>query len=380
MPAAVVLAVTLAFAGAAPSTAPASAPVTAPIDRRIKVLVLDVKSDALTDAERATLTNLIAGRLGERPELEVLSNEDVKQLVALQGQAQEIGMSSNCTNDACLAEIAGALGAGVVVASQAGKLGEAVVISLAIFDASKAKSVSRKSVEGNSLGEVAHKLGPALDELVVPLLAMFAHARTPTPTAPATPPVSAPSAPVSAPTVSTPEASAGRAAERYGAAAMQICVDKLDPEQWYFCNRSQAFTENAFVRLYRERTGAHDIDAHDVDRNSGRVLNAVSFGAVAVAGAAALGLALGCGALQTCGAPLSGEIFGDGPVTNGPAVNTLLAALLGITGVIAGGFGEVNALTADGDGTTRDHTLGERDARAAVARYNSALSAAIARE
>src|SRR3954452_22897659 len=86
----------------------------------LKVLVLEVNSTELTASEKVTLANLEAAHLSEESRLEVLSGEDVKQLVALSGQAAEVGVAGNCT-DTCMAELAGALGAGVVIATQAGK-------------------------------------------------------------------------------------------------------------------------------------------------------------------------------------------------------------------------------------------------------------------
>lgn len=77
----------------------------------VPLKVLDVVSCDLTDSERTTLTNLEAAHLSEDVRLEVLSGEDLKQLLKLQGQAQELGVEGSCA-DACMAELAGALGAG----------------------------------------------------------------------------------------------------------------------------------------------------------------------------------------------------------------------------------------------------------------------------
>jgi hypothetical protein len=137
--------------------------------KHLKVLVLDVNSSVMDESEKTTLTNLEAAHLSEDTRLEVLSGEDLRQLVKLQGQAAELGVGGNCT-DACMAELAGALGAGVVIATQAGKLGETLVVTLAVFDAAQAKSVSRRSIQAQSLGELPAKMGPALDALVTPLL------------------------------------------------------------------------------------------------------------------------------------------------------------------------------------------------------------------
>src|SRR5689334_11544480 len=89
---------------ATPTTPPTptttSPPMPAP-PQHLKVLVLDVNSTELTQSEKVTLANLEAAHLSEEPRLDVLSGEDVKQLVALSGQAAEVGVSGNCT-DSCM--------------------------------------------------------------------------------------------------------------------------------------------------------------------------------------------------------------------------------------------------------------------------------------
>ena len=80
---ALAIAVALAAAADAPPAPPAK-------PQHLKVLVLDVNSVELTASERVTLANLEAAHLSQDPRLDVLSGEDVKQLVALQGQAQEL--------------------------------------------------------------------------------------------------------------------------------------------------------------------------------------------------------------------------------------------------------------------------------------------------
>src|SRR5438552_1724168 len=77
---------------------------------RVKVLVLDVKSKALSASEVETLTSLITAHLARYPQLDVMSSVDIKRLVDLEAQKQSAG----CDAGACLSELAGAMGADLV--------------------------------------------------------------------------------------------------------------------------------------------------------------------------------------------------------------------------------------------------------------------------
>lgn len=357
-------AVMLAFVVAASLLAQAPAP--AP--QRLKVLVLDVQSTDLTESERTTLTNLEAAQLAENTRLEVLSGEDIKQLVKLQGQAQDLGVDGNCT-DACMAELAGALGAGVVVATQVGKLGETLVVTLVVFDAAKAKSVSRKSVQATSLGELPSKIGPVLDALVQPLLPALPGA--PKPIAPVV--VEPPPPPPPKPKEMSP-----RLRELYDVEAMGVCFDPANRGAWWFCNRKQAFTENVFVREYEKVTGLDDIRRADVNRGKSVVLPIGGL-VLGTAGAGALSFTMVCGFIdgQPCGADVQNALLeSGGALAFGLAIGGALVAIVGLT--VAADL--LDESRPDPDGTPVMHTLTEAEARGAIDRYNEALKEKLARD
>jgi hypothetical protein len=340
----------------------AAAPTAAP--PRLKVLVLDVQSADLTANERTTLTNLAAAQLSEDTRLEVLSGEDIKQLVKLQGQAQDIGVEGNCT-DACMAELAGALGAGVVVATQAGKLGETLVLSLVVFDAAKAKTVSRKSVQATSLGELPSKLGPALDALVQPLL--------PSPPVVVAPTGSAPTEVRTSTATTTPREMSPRLRELYDVEAMQVCFDPENRASWWFCNQKQSFTENVFVREYRALTGSDDLDRADVNRGV-NVLVPIGLFTLGAAGVAGMGAVLGCGLAEVCGEDLHDTFNMDDGVVGPLTLGFSMAALVG------GLTGGIISTSEDPDGIKEMHVLSEGEGRGAIARYNTALREKLARD
>jgi hypothetical protein len=146
----------------APTTPPPPAPKPAKIERT-RLLVMDLKNKGADQDEVDTLTGLITIELSAYDQLDVLSGADIKRMVELEMEKQAAG----CTDEgSCLAEIAGALGARLVVFGVVGKLGETKSIQLNLYDSNLAKAVSRQQVMVKSLEEAPDKLRPSLHELV----------------------------------------------------------------------------------------------------------------------------------------------------------------------------------------------------------------------
>ena len=332
-----------------------AAQVATPAPAPLKVLVLDVASTDLTESERTTLTNLVAAHLGDQPKLDVLSGQELRQLMALSAQASEVGVGTDCT-DACMAELAGAMGAGVVVSTQAGKLGETMVVTIVVFDAAKAKTVARKSVQAATLGELPALINGALDAIVQPLVSSSAPAAKVEPTKP-----------VSA-----------RAEELYAVHKVDVCVDQKSRSVWWFCVAGVPLTENAFVRRYHDLTGADDLARADVNR-AGPFLYALPIGGALVM---LTGAAVGVGMLYClipedapCGPEIKAIVASDPSAVFGP---TLVAA----GGVAGGGVMISVGWPADdaADGAPHDHILTEGEGRAALERHNAALRARLAKD
>lgn len=132
-------------------------------DRR--VLVLDLGGDVDEESRRA-ITALVARNLTRRG-LAVMSGDDVRGLMQLEGEKQMAGCSGD---ESCLSEIAGALDARLVVSGFAGRLGSLIVVNLSLFDARTGTAHGRATVEADSLEELPQKLEPAVDELVADFL------------------------------------------------------------------------------------------------------------------------------------------------------------------------------------------------------------------
>lgn len=335
-------------AGPALSADPPAAPA------KTKVLVLDVKSTDLQASEVATLTSLITAKLARYQELEAVSGQDLRRLMDLEAQKQSVG----CDDAGCLAEMAGALGAQIVIFGQAGRLGGTLVVTLDAFDAQKGVAVARQPIEASDIGQLPNLVGPAVDRLVD--AALHGHAGT----------TVGDSLRDGGPVLS------GRAREVFDQSAMDLCVDGGEKLDWWFCDQGQRYTENAFVRRYRDVTGERDLDAFEVNRNKAGVL----WPSVTVAGGAALVLAslpvMYFGAIDKGTVPVLAQDYQGAPI--GVSVGGL-GALVGLGLSAWGGWMFLDAMKFT-DGKPTDHTMKEAAAREATARHNAALAKKIAND
>ena len=109
-----------------------------------------------------TIDSLIvveAQRLGA---FDIVSTADVRRMMDLEAERSQVG----CNDESCLAEIAGAMGASLVVFGDVGTLDGVYSITLNLFDSAAAKALGRTSFQANSAAELPAALNPALRQLV----------------------------------------------------------------------------------------------------------------------------------------------------------------------------------------------------------------------
>lgn len=134
-----------------------------PEPQRYRLLVLDLKAVDVDKNTVATLQGFVTTNLSFYEELDVISGQDVKSMVELEADRATMG----CSEDAsCLADIADALGAQLVVFGNCGKLDSDLVINLNLFDSVKAQSLGRVVVQAPDAKQLAKKLKPKMHELV----------------------------------------------------------------------------------------------------------------------------------------------------------------------------------------------------------------------
>jgi len=152
-----VVAAMLACAGVAQAQAPDGGE-----PQKTRVLIMDLTPKGVDRDVVDTVTNYMAVVLQQNPKLDVITGADVQQLAALEQSKAAVG----CDDSSCLAEIADALGAELVIFGQAGQLGKLLLINLSLFDSNAAKAVARQSVQARNLEEIPGKLDPALAKLI----------------------------------------------------------------------------------------------------------------------------------------------------------------------------------------------------------------------
>jgi hypothetical protein len=125
---------------------------------RAKLVVLDLVGDAVSENVRRSLSGKVAVRFSQDDRLDVLSGDDVRGMAALEAEKQAAGC-----DDSCLAELAGALDARLVVSGFVGRLGSLYVVNLSLFDAQAARSITRATIEAERVEDLGDKVDAAVD-------------------------------------------------------------------------------------------------------------------------------------------------------------------------------------------------------------------------
>jgi hypothetical protein len=108
------------------------------------------------------LTDVVTVELDKLGKFDVLSNADVQQALSLEAEKQAVG----CSAQDCLAEIAGAMGARLVVFGQLGRLEEQYLLTLNLFDSERAASAGRELLDAEDLTGLRGQLPAAVASLV----------------------------------------------------------------------------------------------------------------------------------------------------------------------------------------------------------------------
>jgi TolB-like protein len=128
-------------------------PLSSAAQEKIKVAVLPF--DATTGIEKGTaelVTEEVLNRMRQKPNIEVISLEEIDKLITLEQKKQLLG----CTDDSCLLEAAGALGVDKLLMCKMGRIGSQYAFSLKLLDVHHAK-VDRQAYEriSSTTGEEA---------------------------------------------------------------------------------------------------------------------------------------------------------------------------------------------------------------------------------
>lgn len=124
---------------------------------------------AVVDANAASIvTGLVTTALANEQRLEVISSADVRRQLDLEASRQSMGCDVNASS--CLADVAGAMGARLVVSGQLGTLGDVVILTLNLFDSNAGAAVGRVSIKEASLEAVGGRVDAAVAQLIAPFM------------------------------------------------------------------------------------------------------------------------------------------------------------------------------------------------------------------
>ena len=127
----------------------AATPTFAATDSRVKIAVLDLQARGVDASLVQSAGTLIASELNKLEVFKVISREDIRNMLSFEKDKQNLGCDSD---QACLAEIGGALGVEYIVAGSLAKIGDTMVLSLALNNTKTAGVENRVSetVSGKS--------------------------------------------------------------------------------------------------------------------------------------------------------------------------------------------------------------------------------------
>lgn len=152
---------------AEPATARTDDPTPPAAAAPIRVAVPDMTTSGV-DADLArTLTEVVTVEAAKVEGLEVIGMTDIKAILGHEQQKMLLG----CDDVTCMAEIGGALGVGVIVASHLGKVGDTYALRINVIDTNQVKVLDRKlvTVEGKP-DALIRAIGTTVRPLLAPLV------------------------------------------------------------------------------------------------------------------------------------------------------------------------------------------------------------------
>ncbi len=130
---------------ASPALAQQPAPAAAPPRT---ILVMPVKTTNVQEQAAQQVTMLLAESLSGRPDLKILTMEDVQQLATHEQMRSLMGCDSNLS---CVAELSLGAGADQVVSASLGRVGKQYTLNAALVEAKTANVVNRVGVTADDL-------------------------------------------------------------------------------------------------------------------------------------------------------------------------------------------------------------------------------------
>jgi len=127
-----------------------------------RLLVLTPRAHESHAATADLVAGLVASRLADSSEYDIMSAIEVAQLVDLEAARQSTG----CTDSSCLADVAGALGARLVLFGDIGNLGRQIIVNLVLFDSDASRTTARVSISVDDASLLPQEIPKGVDQLM----------------------------------------------------------------------------------------------------------------------------------------------------------------------------------------------------------------------
>ena len=143
---------------------------------KLRTVLLDLKGNKVDQETVNIVASLVSAELSQNDNLELITSKDIQSMAALEADKRDMGCGDS---NSCLAELAGALGARLVVFGDVGMLGPNLILGLNLFDSEEAKAISRIIVRTKDLGDFPDKLEGSMAKFLEPLDVTISEASSP---------------------------------------------------------------------------------------------------------------------------------------------------------------------------------------------------------
>ncbi len=133
---------------------------------RTRLAVLDLTASGVDQSLADNLTAVLVTELSKLRVIEVISRQDIRQMLTHEQDKIALG----CDDASCLAEIGGALGAGLLASGTVGRIGRSYSLALQLIDIRNAKVVNRVQRTAEDEQALLSLTGAAARRLLAPVL------------------------------------------------------------------------------------------------------------------------------------------------------------------------------------------------------------------
>lgn len=128
------------------------------------VLVLDLAATDVPQGTQRLLSSLLTDSVG-RAGLKTLAQEEMRRVIELESEKAAMG----CETTSCLAEMASAMGVDYVVFGDVGKLGNAFIVTMRLYDSKKNDTISRETLQAPDIDGLRSGLDASVARLMAPI-------------------------------------------------------------------------------------------------------------------------------------------------------------------------------------------------------------------